>query len=122
MEGDVDHPSRRGILVLLVAAAPTAVALRTWGPVGEGEGGGLRFQVLDVGRHALGPHTGHRRTLGGTSPLGETSWPDVVRTSLRVSNVAAWPLLVSPGQFRLRVAELSVMPSGWQHGPPAGTC
>jgi hypothetical protein len=100
---------------------PVALALGSSGPNGGSEVDGLRFDVLEVGRHALGGHTGHTGHSGDSraAPVDGMSWSDVVRVSLRVSNVAGWPLLVSPGQFRLRVAGLSVMPSAWQHGPAA---
>jgi hypothetical protein len=117
MDEELSHPSRRGVLVLVAVGAlsPVALFLAKPGADGSSEVDGLRFNVLEVGRHALGGHTRHT----GASPIEQMSWPDVVRVSLRVSNVAGWPLLVSPGQFRLRVAGLSVMPSAWEHGPTA---
>ncbi len=120
---EVDPPTRRGALALLGAAAlaPAALAVLRRGPAFGAPPGspgavvdGLRFEVLGSARRALAGHPGAApHTPGG-------SWPDVVRVQLRVLNAAASALLLSPGQFRLRVAgDLTVMPTAWLHGPAA---
>lgn len=106
-------PSRRGVLALLGAGAlaPVAVTLLRAGP-GPVEADGLRFDVLGAERRTLsghpgrGPHAAH------------ASWPDVVRVRLQVLNLAAAAVLLSPGQFRLRVDDaVTVMPTGWRDKP-----
>jgi hypothetical protein len=109
------RPSRRGVLVLLGAGALAPAAIAVLGAVPRGtEADGLRFDVLEVTLAAL---RGHTRHAGPVTPFEATSWPDVVRVRLRVRNVGGLPLLVSPGQFRLRVDGISVMPAAWRHGP-----
>ncbi len=119
-------PTRRGAIALLGAGALLPAALAAVrGRAGSGTTSaapgaavdGLRFDVLGSARRALAGHGG-----APAHTLGE-SWPDVVRIQLRVLNVAASALLLSPGQFRLRVGDLTVMPTDWLHGPgplPAG--
>jgi hypothetical protein len=106
------------MLVLLGAGALAPAAVTLAGAATRDRGGaieGLRFDVLEVSRRAL---PGHTRHAGPVSRIEATSWPDVVRVGLRVANLATLALLVSPGQFRLRVADdLSVMPTAWEHGP-----
>lgn len=108
-------PSRRSVLGLLGAGAlaPAAAGLLSAGPPGTVvDGDGLRFTVLGAHRRVLAGHGGPGRHTA------EASWPDVVRVRLRLLNVAATALLVSPGQFRLRVGEqLTVMPTAWAHEP-----
>jgi hypothetical protein len=116
MDQTAPDPSRRTALILLGAGALTPVALAVLShQPGGADAGGLRFDVIDVSRAVLAGHLAH----AGPVPLAEApSWPDVVRVQLRVHNLAALPLLVSPGQFRLRVDRgVSVMPTGWLHGP-----
>ena len=115
MDGDIEQPSRRGVLALLGAAAltPVAVSLLRSG-WGSSEADGLRIDVLGATRYPLAGHEVHTEA---TSLFETVSWPDLVRVDLRVRNVAGTPLLVSPGQFRLLVAGgLSVMPTAWRHG------
>lgn len=114
MDEAEERPSRRGLLVMLGlgAVAPAAVAWQLRRPVG-GELDGLRFDVLAVRRRPRAGHTQHGRA---TAAAEHASWPDVVRVQLQVRNLASVPLLVSPGQFRLRVhGDLSVMPTAWRH-------
>ena len=106
-------PSRRSVLALIGvgAAAPVAVTLIDVRPPPVVTDG-VRFEVLDVTRRALARHDGAPVHTDGAS------WPDVVRVRLSVFNVAAAAVLLSPGQFRLRVADhLTVMPTAWEHGP-----
>lgn len=111
------RPSRRGVLLLLGVGAVAPVAIAALGAAADhADVDGLRFAVLAVGRQAL---PGHHHPSGPVSPFEAASWPDVVRVRLRVSNLGAQPLMVSPGQFRLRVQGLSVMPTGWLHGATA---
>jgi hypothetical protein len=113
---DTDRPSRRGVLALLGALAltPVAVTVRRSG-AGPADGDGLRVDVLGASRYVLAGHEVH---TPAPSLFEAVSWPDVVRVDLRVVNIAAVPLLVSPGQFRLLVSDgLSVMPTAWRHGP-----
>jgi len=133
MEESTERPSRRSVLVLLGVVgvlAPAAVMVQSREPAG-GEMDGLRFDVLEVGRHPVAGSAHHvgvgRQRVAGhgrdgdLTPLFErTSWPDIVRVQLQVRNLSAMPLLVSPGQFRLRVqGDLSVMPTAWRHGAAA---
>jgi hypothetical protein len=117
MDQTAPDPSRRTAMILLGAGAltPVALAVLSRQPGGGADAGGLRFDVLDVTRGALPGHVRHASTV----VLAEApSWPDVVRVQLRVRNLAALPLLLSPGQFRLRVDRgVTVMPTGWRHGP-----
>jgi len=76
-------------------------------------GGDLQFRVLGATRRVL---AGHEAAHGHVE---RSSWPDVVRVHLEVLNPAASPVLVSPGQFRLRVDDVTVMPTAWQHAPGA---
>jgi hypothetical protein len=111
------QPSRRGVLLLLGAGALAPAAIAALGSAPRaGDATGLRFEVLAATRTAL---AGHARHGGSVAPFEATSWPDVVRVHLRVRNLAGTDLLVSPGQFRLRVDGLSVMPTAWQHGAAA---
>ncbi len=101
--------------MLLGAGALAPAAVTVLGAVpGATAADGLRFDVLEVTRAALAGHVHH---AGPVTPFEATSWPDVVRVRLRVRNIGGLPLLVSPGQFRVRVEGLSVMPTAWRHGP-----
>jgi hypothetical protein len=115
---DRESPSRRGVLALLGAVALTPVAVRVLRSGAEPvDGDGLRVEVLSASRYVLAGHEVH---TPAASLVEGVSWPDVIRVELRVVNIAAVPLLVSPGQFRLLVSDsLSVMPTAWRHGPSA---
>jgi len=103
--------TRRGVLALLGAgvmapAVTMALARARPDPTLVGD---LEFRLLGATRRVLARHD------GGERHPETSSWPDVVRVHLEVLNTAASAVLVSPGQFRLRVGDLTVMPMAWQH-------
>jgi hypothetical protein len=110
--------TRRGVLALLgagaLAPAVTMALARARPDPTLVEG--LEFHVLGATRRVLPRHDGVKHDPE------TSSWPDVVRVHLEVLNTATSAVLVSPGQFRLRVGDLTVMPTAWQHsaGPFEG--
>lgn len=115
MTDETVHHNRRELLLLgIVAAVPVCFAFVRAAEPARAVVSDVAVRVLAASRRPRPPGAGaHSHTQA-------ESWPDVVRVELEVQNTGATAVLLSPGQFRLRVPEaLTVMPCAWLHGPAA---
>lgn len=85
-----------------------------WTAFGSVAVGAARRSTL--GASAAGTHAAH---LGHTAESHST-WSDTVRVEVEVHNGTERPVLVSPGQFRLRVGSTGPTVSPYQAGWPVG--
>lgn len=104
--------SRRSMVAVLsggvlVSAVATRLVLDGWSSrpaqVTRGRGADTAFGSVAV----LGSHRSRRERMAAHEHAGaaahDRSWPDVVRVDVEVHNGRRRPVLMSPGQFRLRV-------------------
>ena len=90
----------------------------------RGRGRWTRFgtvAVLGATRQHLGAAGGHHQKAVSNLPAKHQTWSEAVRIEVEVHNGSDQPILVSAGQFRLRLGAggMTVTPynAGWPVGP-----
>lgn len=125
--------SRREFVTVLgggavVSTAAVGALAAGWGNVARvttrGRGRWTRFgtvAVLGASRQHLSAGNGHHQQAVSNVPAKHRTWSETVRVDVEVHNGSDQPILVSPGQFRLRLGAggMTVTPydAGWSVGP-----
>lgn len=112
----------------VVSTAAVGALATGWGNAPRvttrGRGRWTRFgtvAVLGATSGHLVARGGHNQKLVANTPVKHRTWSETVRIEVEVHNGSDQPILVSPGQFRLRLGGggMTVTPydAGWSVGP-----
>jgi hypothetical protein len=128
--------SRRRVLAIVCAGGAVSAAGPVWllanrteterppRPLGRGRGTWTSFGSVAVlaavreARHDAAAHLhGESGPVGG--PLANRTWSTTVRVQVEVHNGSERAVLLSPGQFRLRIADTDTTVAPYDVGRPA---